>query len=528
MSDEDTPDVSRRNVLKATGSAIAATSVASVAGATPGREPGPKTDEVLVGVSAGAGRPRDVVAQEVPEEGRIVHENRGLRYVAVKFNGAEEARDNFLRTVTDRRPIKYAEVNGTYETLLTPSDSLYGNQYAPQQVDADAAWDTTLGSGSVTIAIVDTGTQYDHPDLDGNRSSLDSNSGQDFADNDEDPYPDVLSDEYHGTHVAGIAGAETDNGEGIAGISDSDLLFARALDESGSGSFSDIADAVEYATNEGADIINMSLGGSSGSSTLKNAVEYAYNNGVYIAASAGNSGPCTDCVGYPAAYSECVAVSALDSSESLASYSSTGSEVELAAPGSSVLSTYPDSTYDNLSGTSMASPVVAGVAGLALDVWDVDNVTLRNHLNDTATDEGLGSNEQGNGQVNARAAVETDPSGGGGGGGTCGAPSTSASVSDSLSDYTDSDCYYYGWNYSDPCQVVVELDGPSDADFDLYVNDGTGDCPTTSSYDYRSISTDSQETVTIDNPDTSTDLYMLVDSYSGSGGYTLTITEKTT
>ncbi|MEF8756723.1 MAG: S8 family serine peptidase, partial [Halobacteriales archaeon] len=138
------------------------------------------------------------------------------------------------------------------------------------------------------------------------------------------------------------------------------------LDEDGSGSFSDIADAVEWATEQGTDAINMSLGGSSGSSTLKNAVEYAYNNGVYVVAAAGNDGLCSDCVGYPAAYDECVAVSALDENEDLATFSSTGTEVEIAAPGADVLSTTTADRggYEQLSGTSMATPVVAGVAGL--------------------------------------------------------------------------------------------------------------------------------------------------------------------
>lgn len=501
--------------------------MAGVTSATPGRTPGPREGEVLVGVSAGAGKPSEVVGQHVPAGGQIVHENETLRYVTVAFEN-EEAKTEFKQTVTTHRPIKYAEDNGTYEALYVPNDPKFGDQYAPQQVNADDAWDTTLGSSSVTVAVVDTGVQYDHPDLDGNMSDLDSNHGQDFVDDDEDPYPDVPSDEYHGTHVSGIAGGETDNGEGIAGVSNSDVLSCRALDENGSGSYSDIADAVTYATDQGVDVINMSLGGSSGSTTLKNAVEYAYNNGVFLVAAAGNDGPCSDCVGYPAKYSECVAVSALDPDETLASYSSTGQEVELAAPGTNVLSTTTATRgdYEQLSGTSMATPVVAGVAGLTLDTWNLSNVDLRNHLNNTAVDVGLASNEQGNGRVDAYNAVTTDPDSGGGG--TCGDTSTSASVSDSLSSYLDSDCYSYAWNYSNPCQVVVDLDGPSDADFDLYLNVGVSQCPTTSDYTHRSFSTNSQETITVDDPDDSTDLYILVDSYSGSGEYTLTVTEKTT
>ena len=518
-------------MLQMTGAAAGTAALAGITQATPGREPGPKKDEVLVGVSAGAGDPEKAVQKHVPGNAEIVHRNDTLRYVAVTFpsTASDRAQQNFIEAVTKREFVKYAEPNGTVEALYTPDDPQFGDQYAPQQVNADSAWNTTLGSSEVTVSIVDTGLQYDHEDLAGAMSDTESNHGQDFVDDDEDPYPDDLSNEYHGTHVGGIAGAVTDNGTGVAGISNSALLSARVLDESGSGSFSDVADGITWSTDNGADVINMSLGASSGSSTLKDAVSYAYDNGVYLAAAAGNDGPCSDCVGYPAAYDECVAVSALDENEDLAGFSSTGPEVELAAPGRSVLSTTTTDrgSYENLSGTSMATPVVSGVAGLALDQWNVTNTELRSHLNDTAVDVGLGSNEQGNGRVDAYNAVTTDP-GGGGGGGSCGDSQTSETVTDYLWGYWDSDCWTWSWELSDTCQVEVELDGPYDADFDLYVNEGTAECPGPYDYDYASYSTDSQETIVIDDPDTSTDLYVLVDSYYGAGYYDLTITEKGT
>ncbi len=542
MGGDDTLDLSRRKVLRLTGGSVGAGVFAGVTQATPGREPGPKEDEVLVGVSAGKGRPAEAVAKHVPASAEVVHENRTLRYAAVKFGrrGTERARRRFVENITNRPWVKYAEPNGTVEALYTPDDPKWSDQWAPQMVNADDAWDTTLGSSDVTISIVDTGLQYDHEDLAGAMSDAESNSGQDFVDDDEDPYPDDLSNEYHGTHVGGIAGAVTDNGTGVAGVSNSTLLSARVLNENGSGSFSDVADGVTWSADNGADVINMSLGASSGSSTLKDAVDYAYNSGAYIAAAAGNDGPCSDCVSYPAAYDNCVAVSALGYDEGLASYSSTGAEVELAAPGgsdddsdgTSVLSTTTTSRgeYENLVGTSMATPVVSGVAGLALGQWNLTNTELRTHLNDTAVDVGLGDTEQGNGRVDAYNAVTTDPSDGGDGGdgGTCGDSQSSATVTDYLWGYWDADCWTWSWNFDAPCQAVVDLDGPSDADFDLYVHEGTAECPGPYDYDYASYSTDSQETITIDDPDTSTDLYVLVDSYYGSGYYDLSITEKST
>ena len=530
MSDDTTPSWDRRTFLKAAGAAAALSGVAS---ATPGRRPGTKENEVLVGVSAG----KDLVATvspHVPADADVVHTNDTLHYVAVAFpSAASPGMEAFMDAVTKARGVKYAEVNSTHRAFYTPDDPKFGQQYAPQMVNSPTAWDTTLGSAAVTIAIVDEGAQYTHPDLDGNYRS---NPGYDFVDDDSDPAPDDPSTEEHATHVSGIAAAETDNGTGVAGNSQSTLINGRALNENGRGSTSDIADAVQWATDQGADIINMSLGGGGYTSTMKNAVSYASNNGVFIACAAGNSS--NSSVSYPAAYSECVAVSALDSDGSFASYSNYGSGVELCAPGTNVLSTTTETrgSYEKLSGTSMATPVVSGVAGLALAQWNLTNSELRNHLKGTAVDVGLSTSEQGCGRVDAANAVQTDPANrttdcatsGGGGGGTCGATSTTGSVSDSLSSYADADCWTYAWSYSNPCEVVVDLSGPTDADFDLYVNTGYASCPTTYSYDYYSYSTDSQETITVSDPDTSTDMYILVDSYSGSGSYTLSITEKTT
>ncbi|SEL51133.1 S8 family serine peptidase [Haloferax larsenii] len=518
-----TPNFDRRTFLKLSAAAGLA-GMAGVTSATPGREPGPKKDEILVGVSKTADSPQAAVEQHVPGNAEVVHENKSLSYAAVKFpsKAPSHARENFIEAITKKDEVKYAEENATLEALYTANDPKYGSQYAPQQVNADSAWDTTLGSSNVTIAVVDQGVMYDHPDL---SARFGSDKGQDFVDNDNDPYPDVLSDEYHGTHVAGIAAGTTDNNEGVGGISNSTLLSGRALSEGGSGSTSDIADAVEWAADQGADVINLSLGGGGYSSTMKNAVTYATQQGSLVVAAAGNDGRRN--VSYPAAYSECLAVSALDPDETLARYSNYGDEIDVAAPGTNVLSCWTTSTeYKEISGTSMATPVVSGVAGLALDVYDLSPSDLRNHLKNTAVDVGLSTAKQGSGRVDAANAVTTDPGSGGGGGGGGGGGSTTTTIDDSLSSNADSDCWSYTWEYSSPSQVVVELSGPSNADFDLYVNEGSGTCPSTSTYDYRSWTTDSNEQITIDNPDTAADLAMMVDSYSGSGSYTVTITEK--
>jgi serine protease len=534
MVDDSTPELNRRGFLKTIGAVGAAAAFAGVSQATPGRSPGAKEDEILVGVSTTADSPSGEVADAVPGNAEIVHENEKLSYVAVKFSAeaADTARQNFVEAVTKKDRVKYAEQNATHEALLTPSDPEFGNQYAPQQVNAPTAWDAQLGSADVTIAVVDQGIKYDHEDL---SAQFVTDTGDDFVDGDSDPYPDVLADEYHGTHVGGIAAATTDNGVGVSGISNCSLLSGRALSESGSGSTADIADAIQWAADQGATVVNLSLGGGGYTDTMKNAVSYAVNNGTLPVGANGNDSSAS--VSYPAAYSECLAVSALDQNENLASYSNYGPNTDVAAPGTDVLSMWTTSTkYKRISGTSMATPVVSGVAGLAGSQYSVTVSELRTHLKNSAVDVGLSSDEQGSGRVDAANAVTTEPGsgdGGGGGGddggdggGGDGGDSTTASVSDSLSSYADPDCWSYGFSYSDPSEVVVELDGPTYADFDLYASTGTTYCPSTSYYDYRSWTTDSQETITISNPDTSTDLQLLVDSYDGSGDYTVTITEK--
>ncbi|WP_423746478.1 S8 family serine peptidase [Haladaptatus sp. SPP-AMP-3] len=509
----------RRSFLKLTGSVGATAAVSGITAATPGREPGSKENELLVGVSPAGGSPTDVVQSHLPTTAQIVHSNDVLGYVAVQIPDNDSVKQRFSDVISKNKYVKYVEENVTYSTSLTPNDPKYSTeQYAPQMVNADTAWDTTTGSSSVTIAVIDTGVQYNHPDL---QSNFGSNPGKDFVDDDSDPYPDRPSDENHGTHVSGIAAAETNNGTGVAGISESKIINGRALDETGFGSVADIADAVQWATDQGADVINMSLGGSNPSDTMRNAVSYAYNRGVFISAAAGNSSKGS--VDYPAGYDECLAVSALDSDGSFAQYSNYGPKVELTAPGTWVYSTTTASrgNYETLSGTSMATPVVSGVAGLALAQWNATNRELRAHLKNTAVDIGLPSSQQGSGRVDAQNVVTSQP------------PNFSRTAdrtkySGPLTDYLDSACHSHTWKQSNPSQVIVELLISKDsADFDLYVNEGRTTCPTTNSYDHRSKSLGSIESVTIDDPDTSTDLHTMADSWRGGGSYEIVVTEYT-
>ena len=275
------------------------------------------------------------------------------------------------------------------------------------KIDADLVWDAdrnlVLDSGAiagagVTVAVVDTGIDLTHPDLAANIAG---------GYNAIDPAKSANDDNGHGSHVAGtIAGV--DNTVGVLGVAPrASLLAVKVLDRRGSGYYSDIIEGIQWSVNNGAQVINMSLGGTYDSSALHSAVTAAVNAGVVVVAAAGNSGPGDNTVNYPAKYAEVIAVSATTSSNTLASFSSRGTEVELAAPGSSIYSTYKGGGYQTLSGTSMASPHVAGAAALVIasGVSGVDNVRAR--LRTTATDLGAAGKDNlyGYGLVNAKNAM---------------------------------------------------------------------------------------------------------------------------
>ena len=243
------------------------------------------------------------------------------------------------------------------------------------RIGADKVWSIGSGTG-VKIAIIDTGVQKDHPDLVSNIIT-----GYDFVNNDSD----ANDDNGHGTHVAGIAAA-TLNQAGVVGVSNtSKILPIKVLNAQGYGYLSDVAKGIYFAADNGARIINLSLGSSTDSLTLRDAVNYASNKGVLIAAAAGNDSgaPCS----YPASYSNVICVVATDSRNMLASFSNIGGE--LAAPGVYNYSTYIGSSYRYLSGTSMATPHVAGASALLFSICPTCTSTqIRELLRDSAVDLG--------------------------------------------------------------------------------------------------------------------------------------------
>lgn len=252
--------------------------------------------------------------------------------------------------------VVYAEPDYIAMVDFVPNDPGWSNQWGPQKIADPQAWDVTQGSSGVMIGVVDTGVDLTHPDL---AAKVRADLGYNFVNN----TTSAQDDNGHGTHVAGIAAAITNNNTGVAGgCPGCSIVPVKVLDANGSGTYSAVASGIRYAADQGVKVINLSLGGSSRSRTLEDAVNYANGKGVLLACAAGNNN--TSARNYPAYYTACVAVAATDQNDNKASFSTYGSWVDTSAPGVSIYSTYLNGTYQSLSGTSMATPHVAGLAGL--------------------------------------------------------------------------------------------------------------------------------------------------------------------
>lgn len=253
--------------------------------------------------------------------------------------------------------VVYVEPNYRTRLLETiPNDPGWSNQYGMDNIRAPGGWELATGSVAVTIAVLDTGVDLSHPDL-----SAKITSGFDFVENDTNPQ----DDNGHGTHVAGIAAATTNNSIGVAGTSwGAQVMPIKIMNRDGNGSYSDLAAGVIWAADHGADVINMSLGGGSPSALLEDAVNYAYARGVVQVAAAGNTG--SGNILYPARYTHVIAVGATDANNNRASFSNYGAELDLVAPGVSIYSTRLGGSYGYRNGTSMSTPYVSGLAAILI------------------------------------------------------------------------------------------------------------------------------------------------------------------
>lgn len=269
------------------------------------------------------------------------------------------------------QPLLYAEDSAAALGEMLP--------WGVDRIDAERAWEVTRGAG-IRVAVLDTGIDHLHHDLRPNfHGGVSFVPGEDFTDGNG-----------HGTHVAGIIGARQ-NGSGIVGVAPNcDLLSVKVLDRRGSGRYSWIINGIIWCVRNRIDVINMSLGGPAPVQALQNACDYALRRNVVVVAAAGNNGPADDSVGYPGRYDSVIAVSAVNESGNIASFSSRGHQVDLAAPGERILSTLPGNRFGRLNGTSMASPHVAGVAALTISSHRfTDAAVIRQILLGTADNLGV-------------------------------------------------------------------------------------------------------------------------------------------
>ncbi|MBI2848379.1 MAG: S8 family peptidase [Chloroflexi bacterium] len=375
---------------------------------------------VPAAVAADNGKPeRFIVAFE---EGTPVNED-ALKGLVHKFGDEGEVKileliNGALVIVPSRAKAALGVLPGVAsveeDSLVYALDELQDG-WGVDRIDAEQAWAAGNTGDGIKVAIIDTGIDYNHPDIGGIAG------GWDWVNNDGDP----MDDNGHGTHVAGIVAARQ-NGVGVVGVAPGVQLYAlKVLDASGYGYWSNIIAALGWAKDNGMQVANMSLGSNVAPKALQTAADRAYAAGVLLVAAAGNDG--TGKVSYPARYSSVIAVAATDANDVRPWWSNFGSQVELAAPGVGILSTIPGGGYAAYSGTSMATPHVAGSAALAFAsglVTDSDGKygianEVRKLLQQTADDLGpLGKdNYYGYGLVDAEEAATMAPQAGDGGGG---------------------------------------------------------------------------------------------------------------
>jgi thermitase len=258
--------------------------------------------------------------------------------------------------------VRYVERN---YLVFTCNDPLSSQQWGLTRIQAAQAWAIATPQRTVYLAIIDTGVDATHPDL-AQRVRRYSN-GTVYGYNTQLNNANTHDFHGHGTHCAGIAAAHTGNGVGIAGVASTapvQIMPVKVLNDQGIGTMTDVARGIIWAADNGAHVLSLSLGGNAGTQQLADAVNYAWNRGCVVVAAAGNNG--SNAPFYPAAYENALAVAASDPNDRLTDFSQYGTWVDIAAPGSSILSTVPGNRYEAWSGTSMACPHVAGAAAL---IW---------------------------------------------------------------------------------------------------------------------------------------------------------------
>ena len=325
-------------------------------------------------------------------------EVRLVSFPAIRRQASEAVRERALARALEylghKAGVEAVDYNYLREPYFIPNDPMLGNQWGLISTRFRGAWSDANG-GTAKVAIVDSGVNSKHPDIGRIIAQRDFVEGDSVADDDNG----------HGTHVTGIAGALTDNGKGVAGgCFECELLIAKVMGPIGFTTDSRIVEGINWSVNQGAEVVNLSLGGSGDSSVLMTAVNRAYSQGAVMVAAAGNEG--TNVPRYPAAYSKAIAVSATTADGRLARFSSRGDWVDLAAPGTDILSTRMSGGYKRMSGTSMSAPLVSGLAGL-LASRGLSADSIRQRMQTTTKDLGPAGDDPlfGHGRIDAYNAV---------------------------------------------------------------------------------------------------------------------------
>lgn len=289
------------------------------------------------------------------------------------------------------------------ETNKIP-DPLFQSQWALNYIESSRVWSLVDQKKQIKVAVVDTGVDYNHPDL---KNRVLKNLGYDFYNGDKDP----MDDGWHGTHIAGIIAAEAENGIGISGVTgslDVKIIPVKVMNGNGQGSSGIIAEGIRYSVDKGADIINLSITFNVKDELIEEAIRYAWDKGVLVVVASGNNNSNCD-YSSPTSDFGAFTVASINEKGEKSYFSAFGTSVKVAAPGEGILSTVPGGTYANKDGTSMAAPMATGIAAILkaedprLTPQELINILTETAFDNTKTtlDKPIGS-----GSINAYSAFE--------------------------------------------------------------------------------------------------------------------------